>query len=155
MKDLTEVRYGLRLKGTKKILGYYIRSNSDADFCVPNSYVLCSSEDNLWLVSSPEQAEYVRNYSTEWYNAGYESPQNPFKPEELEVVKVSIIVSMTAINVSIPTFPEYIEKQYKEKDPNHYEYVMSRYNEALDKSKFRYSLYDLSRLLDKECRADF
>lgn len=98
------VKYGLRNKGDKEVLSYYSTSNAGSDFCVENSFMLSFGGAKMWLVDSPHQAEYVRQHSTPWYNAGYETPENPF--DDLEVVKITVGTEVEAENVSIPTLKE-------------------------------------------------
>ena len=141
-------KYGLRVKKTGELLKFITVSNDGADFCDSVSYYLDVDGESEWLVDTPENAEYVRNVSTEWYNAGYETPKHShdFDPDELEVVEVEIITSINKIDVKIPTMEEYLEKKYKESDPRHYEYCM---NHLKDGNLMYYSLYDLNEFLRK------
>jgi len=142
-------KYGLRLKDTDEVLGYYHESNHGADFAGDTRCHLSTSEDKMWLVDDKYQAEYVRNFTTPWYNAGYETPMNDFDPDELEVVKVKIVTEVKAEEVSVPTFEQYLELKYKEKEPAHYEYTLKEYKEH-PQSFSAYSVYDLLELVQKK-----
>jgi len=100
--------------------------------------------NGTWLVDDPLVAEYVRNYSTEWYNAEYRTPSHEFEADELKVVKVTITEEYDDLNVEIPSFEEYIEKKYKKENPEHYYYLMKQYKEY--GNSITYSLYDLLEL---------
>ena len=96
------IMYGLRIKGKEVLLKVSTQSNSDGEFCTDIQHILEDStwEYPLWLVSSRETAEHVAKHSTDWYNAGYETPTWPRdwtaigrrKAVELEVVEVEITV---------------------------------------------------------------
>ena len=88
----TIIKYALKYVKSNTLLGFNIQSNGDEDFCNDLQHSLDIHEDNIWLVDKIEMAEYVKNNSTEWYNAGYNTPSHQFKPNELEVVKVTINV---------------------------------------------------------------
>ena len=98
------VRYGLRNKKTQAVLCVHRSSNEGADFCCETQHILhesnrpiedilmnCNAYDELWLVKDYETAKAAR-HSTEWYNAGYDTPSHAYsyKENELEVVKVYI-----------------------------------------------------------------
>ena len=107
--------YGLKHKESGNLIKFFTTSNRGGDFCVDYSYNLVEDNDNgdlgsLWLVNDPLIAEYVRNFSTKWYNAGMESPYHNFKPEELEVVKV--VIETSTIEVKIPTVEELLISKY-------------------------------------------
>jgi len=90
--DVVTTKYGLFYIPINGLVGFYTSSNADGDFCVSTQYILDASKynDALWLVNSYEEAEKARTTNTPWYNADYNSPTNPYKPEDLEVVKVII-----------------------------------------------------------------
>jgi hypothetical protein len=68
-------------------------------------------------VDKPEHAEWVRHNPTKWYNADYDTPAHSFKPEELEVVKVTIVETEETLNVTIPTRLDIYEiKSRKDKE---------------------------------------
>ena len=141
-------KYGLWHKKEKKVLGFYTRSNKGADFCGDTTHELCLSNEKMWLVDNPYQAEYVRNFSTPWYNAGYETPENEFEPEEMEVVKVEITTDITPEQVTVPTLEKCLELIYKEKDPTYYNYVLGELKKH-PQSFANYSWYDLWDLMNK------
>ena len=140
-------KYGLRLKKTGKLLGTNISSNEGADFCGDVSVRLDDYSNNTWLVDSAINAEYVRNFSTAWYNADYKNPSHNYEAEELEVVESIIITSIAPVEVKIPTFEEYMKLKYEKSDPNHYIYVMEEYKKSYRKKDFKYSLWDLQELI--------
>ncbi len=133
--------YGLRLISGKykgKILGYRVSSNDAADFCGSTNTTLDEYEDNMWLVDTAENAEYVRQVSTKWYNAGHETPKHNFKPEQLEVCKVEIEIVTEPVKVKIPTALEYYTE--KAKNDKGHEYTIKRIK---DGENIMYSLWDL------------
>lgn len=89
-------KYGLRDKKTGEILSVWVSGDEDGG----TEYHLDSYSNGMWLVDRPEQAEYVRNFSTEWYNAGYDTPRHEFKAEELEVAEIEMDIK--TINVKLP-----------------------------------------------------
>lgn len=143
----TKIKYGLRSKKTKKILGYREESNDGCDFCQSISTYLDEVNDRMWLVDLPENAEFVRQCSTSWYNAGYDTPSHEYDAEELEVVEVKIVTEIKPKTVKIPTIEEYLAIKYKKSDPEHYEFCMKELKE--NPKEFFYDLYDLMEL--KKC----
>jgi hypothetical protein len=136
------IKYGLRLKKTGEILGFTTEPSNDS-FSVGTIHRLDIHENNMWLVDEPENAEYVRMFSTDWYNASYETPDHAFKSEELEVVKVELTTETDSVEVKIPSVAEFFEIKFKEKSPDYYSYCKS----ALKKdNKIRYTYYDLMEL---------
>ena len=150
----TIMKYGLMHVPSGEMVGYRTISNGNGD-CVDIQYILDLSEkDRLWLVDDPEHAEYVRLHSTEWYNAEYDSPNHSpnCKPEELKVVKYMVSIESEDVEVSIPTFPEYIKLNYADQ-PDHRDDVLSEWEQAGEKERqrtMRYSLYDLRNLRYKQ-----
>ena len=143
-------KYGLRHKKTGKILGVSSSSNEGQDFCGDVSFRLSLHSDVMWSVDTLLNAEYVRNFSTEWYNADYTAPTNEFEPEELEVVEIAIETTVACIEAKIPTFDEYLKIKYgtpgaRYYDPEHYAYVLSEVKRN-GNSDPKYSLYDLMGL---------
>ena len=88
--------YGIRYKITKTTVGFETRSAPpDADCCVDVSYELDTwiHPDSVWLVRDKNQAKKVlKEPSTVWYNAGYETPEKPdnFKDDDYEVFEIEI-----------------------------------------------------------------
>lgn len=85
-------RYGLKLKKTGEILGFYTEANPEDSESVSVTFHLESRSDckRLWLVDNPEKAEHVKSNSTEWYNADYSTPSHSFSSEDLEVVCIKL-----------------------------------------------------------------
>ena len=135
--------YGLRHIKSGKTLSFSTVSNAGSGFCGETSTYLSVGGDRDWVVESLANAEYVRNYSTEWYNAGYDTPSHEFDSEELEVVEITISVQAVA-GAKVPTIEEYLKVRYKEDNPGHYEYCMSLLH---GHDKLSYSLYELNELI--------
>jgi hypothetical protein len=148
---MTIEKYGLRQKSSGKIVGFSTNSNEGADCCVSTAYQLDVYTPTMWLVDDAVDAEYVRLNSTVWYNADYDTPENPYNPDDLEVVKITISVEMEV--VKIPTFEEYMQERYntpgsRHYDPGHYKMVMDKHTECAKRGKgMSYSVYDLHVLL--------
>ena len=84
------VMHGLRHKETGNLCGFDVSSNYGADFAVDVAFCLSKfSNENVWLVPSREMAEKAAVTNTNWYNAGYNTPENPYVGE-LEVVEVTL-----------------------------------------------------------------
>lgn len=145
-KPVSTLKYGLREKKTGKLVGLNARANSEDCDGVSVTYTLSKYADGgAWLVDEPEHAEYVRQNSTEWYNAGVDTPENDFEPNELEVVRVKQEVNL--VKVKIPTVAQYFKLRYLRKDlkyynPAHYEACIK----DLLKRGIKYSLYELKEL---------
>lgn len=98
-----EVKYGLRCKKTGKILTYDMESNAGGSNCCGIMFRLSEDTDSpTWLLDDPEEVDWVRRHSTEWYNAGYETPKHKFEPGELEVVKVATTTEIEKFNQNLP-----------------------------------------------------
>lgn len=100
------VKYGLRHKKTGELLKVSLTSNGEDYEGVSISHTL-SDYGKDWLVDKMFTAEYVRRNSTEYYNAEYETPKHSFKMDDLEVVKVGIIVDIVPMEVKFPTAEEF------------------------------------------------
>jgi len=85
-----KIHYGLLYVPENKLLGFNTSSNADGEFCTAVAFELDNYSENIWLVEKQEIAEHVRITDTPWYNADYNTPENPFKPEDLKVVKIII-----------------------------------------------------------------
>jgi hypothetical protein len=138
--------YGLYHNKEKKILGVSVDINCDSNI----SYTLSNDSDMKWVVDKLT-ASYVRLNSTEWYNAKYEMPINPYNPEDLDVISIEIKFSIEE-PVKIPTFEEYMMMKYNTKgeksySPDHYNIIMDELKRRGHKGK--YSIYDL-RILEME-----
>lgn len=80
--------YGLKING--ELIGFDSSANEDNGECVGVTFTLCKyTHENIWLVSNKDKAIKASVYSTEWYNACYESPQNPYVGQ-CEVFEVDI-----------------------------------------------------------------
>lgn len=145
-------KFGLRIKKTGKLVRFSTRSNEGKDFCGDTTTELNDYGDQDWLVDKALVAEYVRNFSTEWYNAGYETPLHHYEPEELEVVQVTIITRVCPLHVKIPTAEEYFKLKYgpgaKYENPEHLEMVLRDIRSPY--RDIKYSLYDITELLAEE-----
>jgi len=138
---MKQIKYGLLYKG--KILGYNIQSNSEGCDCCDNQYTLDDIDTNEWLVDSKVHAEWVRNYSTKWYNAGYDTPTNPYEKEDLQIVEVIRETTITPIIVKIPTFKELAKIKYYDKDRRHYDYILQ---EKEKHKELHFNLYDYQQI---------
>lgn len=141
MDEIHNYKFGLRHKKSGKIVTYYIVPNNGDD-----CYVLDISSEKLWFVDTKENAEWVRQYSTEWYNACHDTPNHSFKPEELEVVEINIIIKAEKVDVTIPTPLEFFEKKYKT-NPSHLEYLKKLIKEEDSTLSQYYNLYELKEYL--------
>ena len=85
-------RYGIKLKRTGEILGFYPDANPEDSEAISVMFHLESRSygGRIWLVDKFEKAEYARTHSTEWYNAEYDTPSHSFKADDLEVVPVTL-----------------------------------------------------------------
>lgn len=138
-------KYALRHIASDNLLGFVTRSNDGQDFCGDVSYELVSYNDNIWYAKTPEHAEWVRNNSTEWYNAGYDTPQHSYRPEEL-VVEEHITTIHPLSVIELPTFSEMMLWKDKKFNENGHAFFIDNPNYSQ-----KYSLYDLVEyLLDKE-----
>lgn len=81
--------YGLKLKKTGEKLGFSYSDNFGSEFCNPVSFQLEVSYDTTWLVKRRELAEEAANTDNDWYNAGYDRPQNSFAGQ-CEVYEIDI-----------------------------------------------------------------
>ena len=143
----TTKKYGLYHKKSKLLLSYRVESNNGADFSIDNAYILTNDGESPWLVDSAYNAEYVRLYSTPWYNADHSTPINDFEAEDLVTVEVEITENVEEVDVEIPTMEQLLEIKYKEKEPAHYEYAMKQLKNV---PKVSYSYYDLIDLIHKK-----
>ena len=137
---------GYGLLKNNKIIGFSIDiAGKDAYASVSEMYTLNEYADNIWIVKDKLQASYVRMHSTESYNAGYETPMNHFKPEELSVVKIEIKATVEEPEI-IPSFEEFMTLKYntidgKSYNPDWYNMIMADHKRRGVSGK--YSIYDL------------
>jgi hypothetical protein len=148
-----EIVYGLRHIETGKLLGVNISSNHGSEFCGEYTVKLDHYNDvdqTIWYVGELYNAEYVRQYSTEWYNSNEQTPGHSYEPEELEVVEIQREIITIPHTVEIPSFLEYMRLEYEDRDPGHYKYIKEEYEKSpLSFGSSPYSLYDLSSLIEK------
>lgn len=79
--------FALRNKEAGKLARFSTHSNAPAEFCCDVAYELVDWGDQVWVTTSREIAEKAANRSEEWYNAGFETPENRFVGK-LEVVEL-------------------------------------------------------------------
>jgi hypothetical protein len=146
---MTEQRtgYGLLHKKSGKIVGYETQSNAGGYACCDTAHTLDANSHLMWIVEDELNAAFVRMFSTEWYNAGYETPTNPYKPEELRVIKIRIETNPVLIP-QLPNREEYIKRKYDNPKSKHYDPVWAkmRLEDKFvdpDERKASYTLYDL------------
>ena len=138
------VQYALRHIKSGKLLGFSVSSNDNGDFCNDTEVSLDEFNKNIWYTSTPEQAAYVRQFSTPWYNADMDTPNHDYEPGDLEVIKIIRDETHTKINVDIPTFEQLVELKYRKTEPGHADYLLSECKHHSDKI---YSWYDLKEIL--------
>jgi|WetSurMetagenome_2_1015567.scaffolds.fasta_scaffold26404_9 hypothetical protein len=141
--------YGLKHIKNNVILGVSVRE-TDAECSVGETYTLSTYSEPMWIVKDKLTASYVRKFSTPWYNADYETPINPFKPEELTVVKIEIKATLEDPDY-VPTFEEYMNLRYNTPgvryyDPEHVKCVLDQCKQFNRPGS--YSIYDLKILYD-------
>lgn len=140
--------YGLFHKKDKSILGVYSQSDNSGEG-IGTFYTLSCNQEPLWIVKDNITASYVRLYSTEWYNAGYDTPTHPYEPEELEVIQIELKCDVIE-PYPVPTFEEYMKRKYltegtKKYDPNWYNHIMNE--RTMWHHDYDFSLYDLKELV--------
>lgn len=136
-----EVYYGLYHKESKRIVGYHTSDNSGGYACVDASYILDHNESNEWLVK-----KFVRNNSTEWYNADYNTPTHNYNLDEIEVIKVEKEVTITTENVELPDSKTLFTDRYSKTEPKHLEYLLNEINKG---ENIKYDIYHLNDYLRK------
>lgn len=149
-----EILYALRHIKSGELLSMETRSNNGSEFCNDRTVQLthCSYDydefnPDIWYIDSATNAEYVRQFPTEWYNSSERTPLHHYEPDELEVVEIRREIKSLTKKVSVPTYLEYMELKYKEKNPEHYEDVVRSYNER-KYTKWNYSLWELLELVE-------
>jgi hypothetical protein len=152
-----EVVYALRHIKTGLLLIMERSSNDGADFCndstvrldIPYGDKPGDWNPDTWFIDTALNAEYVRNFPTEWYNSGERCPLHHFKADELEIVEITRIVKANPVECKIPTFEEYMTLKYGENEPDHCEYVLKQYKESPRSfGSSPYSLWDLMMLVE-------
>jgi hypothetical protein len=86
--------YGLKDTNTGQLLGVNSYSTADGEFCGDVAFVFTRyfEGDIPWLIESRDKAEYARTHDTQWYNAGYSTPQHfgGMKADDYEIFEVNI-----------------------------------------------------------------
>lgn len=153
LKNKIETVYALRHIESGKLLIMERSLNTGGyacnDYTVKLTHYYCGDPDPgepIWDIDDAVNAEFVRNFSTEWYNSDERCPNHDYEPEELEVIEVHRVITMERVSVEIPSVRELFRLRYEEKDAAHYNYLM----EELDKPycDMKYSLYDLLILIE-------
>jgi hypothetical protein len=151
-----ETVYALRHIKTGALLRMERTSNQGSDFCNDTSvkldhygYENDDYDPDIWYIDEACNAEYVRQFSTEWYNSSERTPQHDYEPDELGVVEIKREIRTTAKSFKVPTYLEFMKLQYAEKDPDHYNHIVKEYDNHGKFSKWNYSLWDLMMLIEE------
>ncbi len=144
MQDI-KIQFGLWHKKEEKLLKYSTLSNSGRGFCGETSTELEIYGDRDWLVDSLINAEYVRHYTTPWYNAGHSTPINNFDADELMAVRVKIEINIEEEKILIPTPRELFIEKFSESNPDHLKNVLEALDSGVD---VPYSYYDLQEYIE-------
>jgi hypothetical protein len=141
---MKEKKICLKHKKSGKLLGYSVTANDGADFCIDISHTLhhAHGNDRLWCAHSLEHAEYVRQHTTPWYNATYETPEHYYAPDELAVVEVKIETTEKEIEVTLPTYEEFAEF-HSHGNKKEYEFYMYQKRKH---PEIHYDYYDLMEM---------
>jgi hypothetical protein len=141
------IKYGIRNKVTNKILGFETSSNEGGYACNSETYTLSEYSENIWSVKYKEQAQYVLEHSTEWYNAGYKTPNHNIDSKQINQYEiVEIITIVNSIPVSISSTKEMIELKYRESNPKHADFLLQELDNHPD---MKFSWYDYTEVLFK------
>jgi len=112
------IKYALRHKKSGNLLVCLFSSNEGRDSCVDYTITLYDDDSGaVWQVDTKEQAEYVRQYSTEWYNADHDTPSHEFKANQLEIVELVTEIRTVKNKIKIPTIQEYWRWQFGKGGP--------------------------------------
>ncbi len=144
MQDL-KIQFGLWHKKENMLLKYSTLTNGGRDFCGATSTELEIYGDRDWLVDTSMNAEYVRHFTTPWYNAGHDTPINNVDSDELMVVQVKIEINIKEEKTRIPTPRELFIEKYSESNPDHLKNVLQALDEGRDAT---YSYYDLLQYIE-------
>lgn len=85
LENKKEIKYGLKYKGEFLFVEKF--EHDDGDIYKLVNY---QTDNGIWLVSSIQNAEFVRFNSTEYYNADYSIPINNYNYIDLEIFKIEI-----------------------------------------------------------------
>ena len=86
-------KYGIREKFSGLIYGVETYRN-DGDFCEDIQYFLSAHSDNVWLMESYGQVDYVIKNPSKWYNANYYTPSHDIIIDEVEIVKIELNIEV-------------------------------------------------------------
>jgi len=142
--------YGLRDKKSGELLGVSTQ-HTDADCSVDEIHTLCGYSDVPWIVEDKLNASYVRMFSEYWWGADYETPINPYKADDLEVVKIEFNVE--PVNTEyIPTYDEFLRMKFLTKgkssyDPKYYKMIVDEHKRRGRTEPPIYHLCELRLLL--------
>lgn len=140
------VKFGLRHKKSGKLLSINSYHNGDeAQFCNESTtYELEEGNEDPWLVEDSINVEYVRNFSTPWYNTNYNSPKHKYRSEDLELIKLEIETELSVVSdVKVPTARQYLISRYYKKDPKYLETILKQLDGG---AEYTYTLYDLKEI---------
>ena len=153
IETTNEVVYALRHIETGKILRMNRSPNTGGYACgeytIELNHYGCDDEFdiNFWYIDELMNAEFVRNFSTEWYNSSERTPNHNYEPDELEVVEITRQITTKKIKTHIPSVEEYFKLKYETDNPGHYKYIMEEMKRPY--MSISYSLYDLLILIDE------
>lgn len=146
---IKEIKYALKHVKDDELLGYYTESNT-GDFCVDVMHTLSRGEDKKWYAESAEHAEYVRNNTSEWYAASYDTPANPYKPEDLVVLKLTTETEIEQVEIKIPTYEEFAEHASKGSKIR-LDWLLKMKSENV---KLNYTLYELNEIITSKRKGE-
>jgi len=134
---MEKIYYGLKLKDKDEILGYIVESTDGDEFCNNTAYTLCDWEEQEWLVETYDKALYVQYNSTKYYCAGHDTPTHNFKPEQLEIVKITKIITyeipkhpiIKKVKIKSDYNNKHIELKSKTSIDNNYDGSMFSFNQ--------------------------
>jgi hypothetical protein len=152
-KPKTIVRYGLMNINTGNLLGVSAQSNAGAEFCCDVQYILSDGESPPWTAESAIAADYVRHFSTDWYNADYNTPTNPYDANDLLVVEITTTTTTRPLskNRIVPTFADYMQRKYNTPGMPYYATTVGHLGQnQYPKFEQYYCLHDLTALLRDE-----
>lgn len=145
-----EIFYGLLHIESGELLRMEIIPNTGGHYCGPCTVSLVHGDNtcSIYQTSAAFEAEYVRLHSTEWYNSSEITPGHHYKPEELQLVEIRRVVTITPKQIEIPSWLELMRLKYEEKDPEHYKNLLDYWSEN-QLFERKYSLYDLLVAVDE------
>ena len=97
-------KFGFLEKLTGNLINFRISAHLDTGCLDGYTVELMSGSDQsieIWLVNSADQAEWVRQNRTHWYDAVFDRPYHEFNADELEVVQ--IVMEIRPVSILIPS----------------------------------------------------